>query len=169
MTPLGLQAHLGDGVRHVLGLFRVQWGAVPGGVDCTELTSSGADVPHDHERGGASSPAFTDVWALSFLADRVQAQGSRTGLDRGIALLSRAAGEAYLEPIGFACGHAARINPRELLLVSVWVALLVSVGMAVGFLLLHSAHDPAFDLPNLFFGQVLSELDERGEVLFEQL
>src|SRR4029078_3299425 len=40
--------------------------------DGAESAGACADVAQDHERGGAPVPAIEDVWAASFLADRVQ-------------------------------------------------------------------------------------------------
>ncbi len=52
------------------------------GLDVAESAGAGAGVSKNHDRGGTSAPAFTDIRAGSFLADRVKA----IGIDQGLCM-----------------------------------------------------------------------------------
>ena len=61
-----------------------------------------ADVAGEHERRGAIGPAFEDVRAPCFLANRVKVQTLNKLQD--IVLVSRVA-QLYAEPFGFRLTH----------------------------------------------------------------
>ena len=63
--------HPGDGFGHPCGFAEVDLGR-PAGFDRAEAAGAGADIPEDHDGGGAARPAFPHVRALGALADRVQ-------------------------------------------------------------------------------------------------
>ena len=65
------QAERGDGASEVRGLLRIER-IGPAMADIAERAAPGAFVAHDHERRGAFSKAFTDIWATGLFTDRVE-------------------------------------------------------------------------------------------------
>src|SRR4051794_27684849 len=68
-------------------------------------TVSRADVAKDHERGRAMLPAFADVGAVRFLANRMQVEVAHQLLQ---AKILGAAGGTDLEPAGLALRQGLR-------------------------------------------------------------
>ena len=90
-----LQLHLGDGAGHVLRLAHVDGAARIAGGDGAEAAAAGADVPQEHDRGGALAPALAHVGATRLLADRVQVERAEGLLQLRVA---GATGGAHLQP-----------------------------------------------------------------------
>ncbi len=87
------QSHVGDGLRHPLGLGRVGPARRAGRVDQAEAAGPGALVAVDHEGGGAVGPALEDVGAARLLAHRHQVEAAHGALD-----VAEADAEVGLDP-----------------------------------------------------------------------
>lgn len=68
-----LQSHFLAGFGQALGFFRVNRIRLASG-NRAEGASPGADISQDHERRGVMAPAFPDIRADGFDANRVQAK-----------------------------------------------------------------------------------------------
>src|SRR3546814_6024958 len=66
--------------------------------DVTERAATGADVAHDHERGGAAGEAFPQVRAGRFFTDAVQFVFAQQRLD---AVDFRRNRDAHADPVRF--------------------------------------------------------------------
>ena len=91
-----LQAQVSDGDRQVFRLVQVQR-LRPAVAYVAERATTGADVTHDHEGGGAAREALTQVRAGSFLAHAVQLVLAQQLLD---AVDLRRDWDTHANPVG---------------------------------------------------------------------
>ena len=90
------QAHRLDRLGQPLGLLQVDARGTAGRHGAV-VTPAGADIPEDHESGGAPAPTLPDVGAVGLLADRVQFLPAHQLLELDI---TGAARHLDLEPLG---------------------------------------------------------------------
>ncbi len=93
-----LQLHGFDGLRHALGFAPIHERGLAV-FDVAESARARAHVA-EHQKGrGAAPPAFAEVWAHGFLADRVQFLFAHQSVEPFVGL---ARGRAHLDPLGAA-------------------------------------------------------------------
>lgn len=112
-----IQAHLRDGHADVLGLVDIDPAFGVACIDCAELASPCTDAAQHHNRHGAMAPAFANVGAVGFLANRVKAQFLAHGPQ---PLVVRPGGQGGPQPNRFApinrfgaCGCHAVIDDLQ--------------------------------------------------------
>ena len=92
------QRHQCDRIGHLHRLQRIQPTVGIAGADRAELARTRAYRTHQHQRGGAAAPAFSDIRALGLGADRVEL----VRIDNVTHfLIARAGGQLYPQPCRF--------------------------------------------------------------------
>ncbi len=99
------QVHQTYGTRRIGGFLRIQPAARIAGIHRAETASAGADRAHQHQGCGAMGPAFADVRALGFLANRGELVVANILQGFEVARVGRQLGA---QPSGFLAAHQRR-------------------------------------------------------------
>ena len=83
------EVHLGEGECHMLGFVLIENSRGPSGCDHAEPAGPAADVAHEHQGSGPSSPAFVDVRAVRLFADCVKVEVSQEPLELVVVCATR--------------------------------------------------------------------------------